>query len=925
MLLLKDIVKNYIIGDNTIRALRGVDLQFRKSEFVSILGPSGCGKTTLLNIIGGLDRYTSGDLGVNGVSTKEFKDRDWDAYRNRSVGFVFQTYNLIPHQTVLANVELAMTLSGVSKAQRKKHAAEVLKKVGLEDQIYKKPNQLSGGQMQRVAIARALVNDPEIVLADEPTGALDTGTSTQIMEIMKEIAKDRLVVMVTHNPDIAQSYSTRIIKLLDGEVISDSNPYTENELDVEPAEKSKQKGKKNAKSAGPKVSMSFFTALALSLNNLLTKKTRTFLTAFAGSIGIIGIALILSLQNGVQLYIDNVEADTLSSYPVSIMQVSTDFSGLLGVSMGIHDRVQEEKTGRELGRIYSYDVMVEVINSMTASVNRNDLKNFKEFLDSKKETLDKFTNDIKYGYSTTMNIYKSDTSEGGLVEWQVNPSTLLNSLNIRGGTGGIGSVGGMSAMGGMGGLDVWRELLDNEKVLGVQFDVVAGRLPQSYNEVILVVSPDDEITDFALYTLGLKDRADLDGIWRRASDDGQEPEETEETEDAAEDVTEDAEPLSFSYDELLDLTFKLVTNPDFFEKEGDIWVDKSGNELYMKSVIEKSEEIKVVGIAHPAENAGAAAGNGAGYIGYTKALMEKLIEKVNANQAVIEQKANPGSDIFTNKPFQPEEDEGDFAEEPKTLLTAEEIAAFDISVLPDEYQQYWDSGYISDEQKSEIIMEYMTGAGTESPYSASTYERNLRALGVSDISEPSSISIYPADFASKDEIIKIIDDFNKKMSDSGDDDKVIQYTDFVGLIMSSVSNIINTISIVLIAFVSIALVVSSIMIGIITYISVLERTKEIGILRSIGASKNDISRVFNAETMIVGLTAGLIGILVTILLCIPANMIIKAITEISNVAALPLFGGIGLVVISMVLTLIAGFIPSKIAAKKDPVVALRTE
>ncbi|MCL2813574.1 MAG: ABC transporter ATP-binding protein/permease [Oscillospiraceae bacterium] len=920
MLLLKNIVKNYTIGDNVIRALRGVNLEFRKSEFVSILGPSGCGKTTLLNIIGGLDRYTSGDLGVNGVSTKEFKDRDWDAYRNRSVGFVFQTYNLIPHQTVLSNVELAMTLSGVSKAQRKKHATEVLKKVGLEDQIYKKPNQLSGGQMQRVAIARALVNDPEIVLADEPTGALDTGTSTQIMEIMKEIAKDRLVVMVTHNPDIAQTYSTRTIKLLDGEVISDSNPYTENELDVEPAEKSKQKGKKTAKSIRPpKVSMSFLTALALSLNNLLTKKTRTFLTAFAGSIGIIGIALILSLQNGVQLYIDTVEADTLSSYPVSIMQVSTDFSGLLGVSMGIHDRVtHEEKIEREPGRVYSYDVMVEVINSMTASVNRNDLKNFKAFLDSEKETLKKFTNDIKYGYSTTMNVYKSDTSEGGLVEWQVNPSTLLNSLNMRGASGGLGGgMGGMGAMGGMGGLDVWRELLDNDKVLGVQFDVVAGRLPQNYDEVILVVSRDDEITDFALYTLGLKDRADLRGIWRRAATEDDEEEEDEAAE-------EEAEPISFSYDELLELTFKLVTNPDFFEKEDGIWVDKSGNELYMKSVIEKSEEIKVVGIAHPAENAGAAAGNGAGYIGYTKALMEKLIEKVNANQAVIEQKADPGLDIFTNKPFQPEE-EDDFDEEPQTLLTAEEIAAFDISVLPEEYQQYWDSGYISDEQKSEIIIEYTTGAETENPYSTSTYERNLRALGVSDISEPSSISIYPADFASKDEIIKIIDDFNKRMSDSGEDDKVIQYTDFVGLIMSSVSNIINTISIVLIAFVSIALVVSSIMIGIITYISVLERTKEIGILRSIGASKNDISRVFNAETLIVGLTAGLIGILVTILLCIPANIIIKAITEISNVAALPVFGGVGLVIISTVLTLIAGFIPSKIAAKKDPVVALRTE
>ncbi|MCL2159692.1 MAG: ABC transporter ATP-binding protein/permease [Oscillospiraceae bacterium] len=905
MLLLKNIVKNYIVGDNTIRALRGVDLQFRKSEFVSILGPSGCGKTTLLNIIGGLDRYTSGDMAVNGVSTKKFLDRDWDSYRNRSIGFVFQTYNLIPHQTVLANVELAMTLSGVSKAQRRQHAADVLSRVGLEDQMYKKPNQLSGGQMQRVAIARALVNDPEIVLADEPTGALDTGTSAQIMEIMKEIAKDRLVLMVTHNPDIAEKYSTRIIKLLDGTVTSDSNPYTENEIEIEPDEKPRQKAKRPAKNIRPKkVSMSFFTALALSLNNLLTKKARTFLTAFAGSIGIIGIALILSLQNGVQLYIDGVEADTLSSYPVTIQQVSTDLSSLLGVSMGIHDRGPEDRVGREPGRIYSYDVMVDVINSMTASVNRNDLKNFKEFLDSEQETLSRLTNDIKYGYSTTMNIYKSDTSEGGLTDWQVNPSTLLTSLNM-------GRMGGGS-YGMMNGLDVWQELLDDESVVNAQLEIIAGTMPKNYNEVVLVVSRGYELTDFTLYTLGLKDRSDLDGIWRNASgEDG-------------EDKEDKAEPISFSYDELLAYSFKLVLNPDFFDKDGDIWVNKSDNELYMRSVIERSEEIKIVGIARPTENSAVGAGtSGAGYIGYRKDLMEHLIARVNASEIVKQQKSDEGTDVFSGKKFIGDDEEAETA--PEILLTPEEIASFDISVLPDEYQQYWDSGYITDEQKAEIITEYITQASPDNPYSTSTYERNLRALGVSDISDPSSISIYPADFASKDEIIQLIDDFNKRMSEAGEDDKVIQYTDFVGLIMSSVSNIINTISIVLIAFVSIALVVSSIMIGIITYISVLERTKEIGILRSIGASKNDISRVFNAETLIVGLTAGLIGILTTVLLCIPANIIIKAITDISGVAALPLFGGIGLVIISMVLTLIAGFIPSKIAAKKDPVVALRTE
>jgi len=886
MLLLKNIVKHYVLGDNLIQALRGVNLEFRKSEFVSILGPSGCGKTTMLNIIGGLDRYTSGDLSVNGVSTKEFKDSDWDSYRNRSIGFVFQTYNLIPHQSVLANVELAMTLSGVSKSQRKQHAVDVLKKVGLEDQIYKKPNQLSGGQMQRVAIARALVNDPEIVLADEPTGALDSGTSIQIMEILKEVAKDRLVVMVTHNPDIAEKYSTRIIKLLDGSVISDSNPYTENELDIEPAEKSKQKGRKSSKTIRPpKTSMSFFTALSLSLNNLMTKKTRTFLTSFAGSIGIIGIAMILALSSGVQAYISRVEEDTLSSYPITIQRTSTDMSGIVATSMGMHNRV----VTHDLDKIYSNDIMENVINAMTASRTTNDLENFKDFIENRNKNEDvsliSLANDIKYNYSTVINIYKADTSKDVV---KINPSTLMSSMNIRG-------MGNM--MGSMAGMDVWQELLDNAAVLSTQFDVIAGKMPEKYNEIVLIVDENNEVTDFTLYSLGLKDTQILaDAFSSKGADN-----------DKLVIDDKDKEQLSFTYDEIMSLAFKLVLNTDFFEKDesGDTWTDKRDDVIYMKKVVDSAEDIKVVGILRPVTNS-ASNMTQAGYIGYTKDLITYLIDKVNGSEIVKYQKDNPDTDIFTGLVFGGGEGE------------EADAADFDYSALSGDEQAYLAS--LGEEERAALIANYV-----ENSKSTSTYDTNLRTLGVSDLNSPRSIEIYPANFTSKDEIIKIIDDYNKEMSDSGQDEYIINYTDYVGLMMSSVSNIINTISTVLIAFVAIALVVSSIMIGIITYISVLERTKEIGILRSIGASKNDISRVFNAETMIIGFTAGLIGIGTTVLLCIPANIIIKAISGISGVAALPVMGGIILVAISMVLTLIAGFIPSKIAAKKDPVVALRTE
>jgi len=889
MLLLKNIVKHYIVGENIIQALRGVNLEFRKSEFVSILGPSGCGKTTLLNIIGGLDRYTSGDLSVNGVSTKEFKDSNWDAYRNRSIGFVFQNYNLIPHQTILGNVELAMTLSGVTKAERKQHAVDVLKKVGLGDQIHKKPNQLSGGQMQRVAIARALVNDPEIVLADEPTGALDSGTSIQIMDILKEIAKDRLVVMVTHNPEIAEKYSTRIIKLLDGVIVSDSNPYEGNEIKIEPADKSKKKSKKT-----PKTSMSFLTAMSLSLNNLLTKKTRTFLTSFAGSIGIIGIALILSLQNGVQSYITRVEEDTLSSYPIMIQRASTDITSVLATSMGM----QNKEITHEMDKIYSNDIMETMLTNMSASRSVNDLTNFKNYIENENKNEDKkltdYVNDIKYIYSTTMNVYKSDTSDG---VFQVNPFNL-SSLNIGGAGGMMANMSGMS--GGMAGTEIWQVLLDNKSVLDAQYDIVAGRMPEKYNEVVLVVDKNNEITDFTLYSLGLKDPSSLSDIFTT--------EETDEdsTDSNKEKNVETVEQISYTYDDILSLTFKLALNTDFFEKEGDIWINKQDDPIFMKKVVDEAENIiKVVGILRPEENSSSTMTQ-AGFIGYTTELMTYLINKINASEIVAEQKANPDKDIFTGQIFS-ESDSEEF-----------DIENFDYSTLPEEQQAYLAT--MNEEERAALIKNYM-----ENNKSSATYDGNLRTLGVSDLNEPRSIEIYPSNFTSKDEIIKIIDAYNKRMSDSGQDEYIINYTDYVGLMMSSVSNIINTISAILIAFVAISLVVSSIMIGIITYISVLERTKEIGVLRSIGASKGDISRVFNAETLLVGFVAGLIGIIVTALLCIPANIIIKAITDISGVAALPLNGAVVLIIISMILTLIGGFIPSKIAAKKDPVVALRTE
>ncbi len=873
MLELKNIVKNYYVGDTTVEALKGVSIQFRQNEFVSILGPSGCGKTTLLNIIGGLDQYTSGDLIINGRSTKDFKDRDWDSYRNHSIGFIFQSYNLIPHQTVLANVELALTLAGISKKERTRRATEALEKVGLGDQLDKKPNQMSGGQMQRVAIARALVNDPDIILADEPTGALDSKTSVQIMDILKEVSKDKLIIMVTHNPDIAEQYSTRIINLSDGAVTHDSNPYHEEAVEDTLGDKLK------------KTSMSFKTALTLSLNNLMTKKGRTILTAFAGSIGIIGIALILSLSNGVQDYITQVEEDTLSSYPITIQQESLDISSLMTSFTS-----QTEESEHDRDQVYSMNIMNDMLDMMMSEINSNDLASFKTFIEEESD-LDEYTTDIQYSYSTTMNIYKADTSDG---LYQVNPTTIFEDMGLVTDSSTSSTLSSSSFVN----TSVWTEMLGNTELLEKQYDVLAGRMPESYDEVVLIVDQNNEVTDYTLYSLGILDSQELSD-YLTAYMNGEDPE-------------IDTTIHSYSYEEILDLRYKLIVNTDYYQKVGDTYVDMSDDEVYMTEVVNNGTEIKVVGIIRPNEDSTVTT---TGCIGYTSELMEYLIEQVNESEIVQEQIANPDVDVFTNLPF----------ESDTTTLSMDELNAY-IATLS-ETEQAEMQAKIAQAQAAgmseEAILEAFSSSLSQT--STNTYDDNMTLLGVSDLDNPSSISIYPKDFESKDIITGIIDDYNQEMTDAGNEDLVIQYTDIVGVLLTSVTSIINTISYVLIAFVAISLVVSSIMIAIITYISVLERTKEIGILRSIGASKKDITRVFNAETFITGLSAGVLGIVCTLILSIPANIIIENVTGIDNICKLPADAAIILIVISIVITLLAGFVPSKMAAKKDPATALRTE
>ena len=860
MLRCENIIKDYPTSEEVVHALKGVSLSFRNNEFVSILGQSGCGKTTFLNIIGGLDHYTSGDLIINGKSTRNYKDKDWDTYRNHKIGFVFQSYNLIPHQSVLSNVELALTLSGVGKEERKKRAIEALTKVGLKDQIYKKPTQLSGGQMQRVAIARAIVNNPDIILADEPTGALDSSTSIQIMEILKEISKDKLVIMVTHNPELAQKYSSRIIRLSDGEVISDSNPYNEFE-------------ELNNSQIDKKTSMSFKTALSLSLNNLMTKKARTILVSFAGSIGIIGIALILSLSNGVQSYIDSVESDTMTAYPIQIQSTTMDMTSMMEAMAGKEETSNEQ---REDNQIYTRSFVNDVLESI-ASSKQNNLEELKKYIESEQgKELRENTRAIEYSYGLNLNVYNEDT-DSGLI--QVSPNGLIDKLGMSD----MVDLRSQFMAGTSDANEVWLQLPDSNTLKESEFELLEGSWPQNYNEVVIGVDSDNNITDYALYSLGLLNQDEVvDSYNKILQGDSNEIETTENKK-------------SYSYEELMNSKFKLVFNCDLFEKVNGIWIDQSDNEDYIKNVVKNAQEVKVVGIIRQKDNTMSSGMLGGIY--YSSKMSDYVIEQCENSQIVKEQKENKDINIFTGNSFKSNE-------------------KLDFSSLTPQQQMQFAS------MSQEEMMAYMQ---TYNDNMNASYESNLKKMGVVNLDSPSQISLYAKDFDSKEALADCIEDYNDLQEEKGNSNNVISYSDMVGMMISSVSSVVNMISYVLIGFVSISLVVSSIMIGIITYISVLERTKEIGILRSIGASKKDVSRVFNAETFIIGLTSGCMGILITILLNIPISTIVASKTGVEHIAKLPWQGAIILILISLVLTLIAGLIPSKYASKKDPVEALRTE
>ena len=972
MLKLKDIRKDYLAGDSVVHALKGIDLEFRENEFVAILGHSGCGKTTLLNIIGGLDQYTSGDLVINGKSTKNFTDGDWDTYRNHSIGFVFQSYNLIPHQTVLSNVELALTLSGVAPAERRARAIDALKKVGLGEQIYKKPNQMSGGQMQRVAIARALVNDPDILLADEPTGALDSDTSVQIMNILKEISEDKLIIMVTHNPDLAEAYASRIIRIKDGLIVGDSMPYDsgrEEQPQVEPGKK--------------KTSMSFFTALALSTNNLLTKKARTILTAFAGSIGIIGIALIMSLSNGIQNYIDKVQEDTLSSYPVTIQAESYDMSGMMTSLMGVHSEAEENK--HENDAVYSSTILYDMMNSMiSADKEVNNLKPFKEFLETDPE-IGQYISSVQYSYDLDMNLYARDVDDN-IVKTDIT-ELLQNAMSLTFGgdySSYFSTFGQYYSV-----ADAWQEMLPGENgelinpLLKSQYDLIYGHWPENYDEVVLVVNKNNEVSDLVLYALGLKSNSALADDMQAFMD--------------QENLNTELE--SWSYEDICSRIVRYIYPADqySYDEETGEYVDLADEELGLRTLYNNGMDVKISGIIRQDEDA--VSGMMSGSIGYTHALVEHVVNEAKNKDLVKRQLEDTTHDVFTGLPFLDDSDEA-FSNSRKTEAAKEYISAASDEELADVYVKYMsvpEDDYVQDlidEQMADMtrsdiedmVLKYypeyssmlskmdddtlfdyvgqMIGDQVKQQYAAqmeamyrnlpddkladefellaledddylwiynnamppvysdSTLKDNLKKLGYVDLDSPSIINIYVSTFEDKDSIADAIERYN----DSVSDDDQISYTDYVALLMSSITTIINVISYVLIAFVAISLVVSSIMIGIITYISVLERTKEIGILRAIGASKKDVSRVFNAETFIIGLAAGLIGIFMTVLLNIPINIIVHDLTGIMSLKSeLPMVGGAALVLISVGLTFIAGLIPSSLAAKKDPVEALRTE
>ena len=1091
MLQLLNICKSYTTADFTQTALDNVSVSFRDNEFVAILGPSGSGKTTLLNIVGGLDHYDSGNLIIDGISTEQYKDKDWDAYRNNRIGFVFQSYNLIPHQTVLSNVELALTLSGVSRAERHDRAVAALQKVGLGDHVNKKPSQLSGGQMQRVAIARALINDPEILLADEPTGALDSKTSVQIMDLLTEIANDRLVIMVTHNPELAEDYATRIVTLTDGVIRSDTDPYEPTAEDMRVSEKPARRTK-----------MSFLTALSLSFKNLMTKKGRTLMTAFAGSIGIIGIAAILSLANGVNNYIKSVEEETLSEYPLQIQSTGFDMTSMmLGAATGAGGNTGEAEGDGDQDKVG----VTEMVTNMFSSIGSNDLASLKEYLDSGQSDIDQYTNAIEYTYNVAPQIYSSNTDKLR----QVNPDKSLSALGL-GSTASSNSLMSMSMS-----TDVFYEMPSDPNLYESQYDVKAGHWPENHNEVVLVLTGNGNISDFMLYTLGLRDANEFDDMVKKFA--------------AEEEVTTPDNIEQPTYDDILGITFKLVQATDYYvhDDEFNVWKDKTDDTDYMRNLVNNGEDVKIVGIVQPREDATATMLSSG--INYPSTLTDYVIEQAASSTIVKDQLAHPDTNVFTDKPFGEEDDgegfdmqslftiDGDaiqaafkfdesaltsglsgmsldlsglsldmgslpafdgssIAIDPSSIDMSNLVDFSDIKLDLGDVQPTMDSAkmqaamedimagfnpwykqwaqdqaaqgndptdmeaaakaYLESEEVQKKIADAIMGSidmkqatealqtqlqqqlsakmqqavpamaqALESQLQASittamssymqnvlgaymqqmqtaletqvsaamqqsmnqiaanmsnamsidesafanafqmnmdendltelmmsmmgkedaSYDNNLKKLGYADFNKPSGIDIYPIDFESKEKVIGILDAYNDRMTADGEDDKVITYTDFVGTLMASVTDIVNMISYVLVAFVAISLVVSSIMIGVITYISVLERKKEIGILRSIGASKGDISRVFNAETIIVGFTAGVIGIGLTMLACIPANAIVYSLFDVANVASLPWQAAVILVAISVFLTFLAGLIPSSAASRKDPVEALRSE
>ena len=841
MLQLQHISKVYHTGNQEFHALKDISIRFRENEFVSILGQSGSGKTTLLNIIGGLDQYTSGDLLIQGKSTKQFKNRDWDSYRNHTIGFVFQSYNLIGHQTALSNVEIAMTLSGVSKAERKKRAIEALERVGLKDHLYKKPNQMSGGQMQRIAIARALVNNPKVVLADEPTGALDSETSVQIMELLKDIAKERLVIMVTHNPELAQAYSTRIVQVLDGNILSDSNPY-------EPIEESKQ-----GDIQFTKTKMSFMTALALSFNNLLTKKGRTFLTAFAGSIGIIGIALILALSNGVSGYVKKTQEDTLVSLPLTISEKNQ--SNLLATSPDLSEKPY--KDNNELG------INTVLTKLLKKQIGKNDLASFKSYLDEHASEVQALTKDIRYRYNLQPYIYATDTSNGPK---SILPSTLADEVDTS----------NQTIKGYLQNIDYWSELSSDSNMLESQYDVLEGRFPQDKSEIVLIVDENNEISDLLLYSLRIKDPSELNDAKK----------------------LDELGSQTYQYSDFIGKTFKAVVNTNRFAKENNRWMNKINDASYMKTQIENGLELKIVGVLRQKEGTSSGVNSPSGGVAYTSALIDYTSEQIQNSDIVKEQEANPTINVFTGKAF---------AKDPKPFNSADLTQEEKIQLAK-----------MTPEQQAQYIQQYNDN-------SAATYEENLEKLGVIDKSKPTAIEFYTSSFQQKQKLKDFINAYNTDKKDAGEDDKALAYSDDIQTIMSSITTMVGVITTVLVGFVAISLIVSSIMIAIITYISVLERTKEIGILRAMGASKKDIRRIFTAETAIEGFISGVLGISITLLATIPINTIVAKMTNVENVAQLPWEAALILIGISIVLTMLAGLIPSRIAAKKDPVESLRSE